>query len=305
MLWQRLLFGALLIAALIGLIRADDWLSSQAGLETVGRVDDGLVVVVILAALSALGVRELGRLVRAAGHAPLAAWAGLICVFLIAIPFLVVNHRWPCCCFVNAGVNDLTVGAILVAFLGTALIVSCRRHTDGVISDIGATLLMILYLGLLPQYLVRIRMFGPPGAVWLLLYFVGTVKFCDIGAYFTGLAIGRHKLIVWLSPKKTWEGLIGGLATSAGVAMLVSYLVRTHSTPLTPLASTFPELPTAALFGLLMGLVGQGGDLLESLFKRGAQAKDSANAIPAFGGVLDVIDSLLPTAPLAYWMLLQ
>lgn len=305
MLWQRLLFGALLIAALIGLIFADDGLSAKAGPESIGRIDDGLIVVVILAALSALGTGELGRLIRAAGHAPLVFWAGLISVFLIAAPFLVVNHRWPCCCFENAGVNDLTVGALLIAFLGAAFFVSCRRRTDGVFSDIGATLLMILYLGLLPQFFLRIRLFGPPGAVWLLLYFVGTVKFCDIGAYFTGLAIGRHKLIVWLSPKKTWEGLIGGLATSAGMAILVAHLVRTHSAPLTPLAGAFPELPKAALFGLLMGLIGQGGDLLESLFKRGARAKDSANAIPAFGGVLDIIDSLLPTAPLAYWMLLQ
>lgn len=305
MLWQRLFFGALLIAALVGLIYGDDALSLSGGDAPVKCFWNGLIVVVILVVLVLLGGLELRKLFRAAGHAPLMLWPLTCAVALVAIPYAACGNCMCGAIHPRAMAAELTPVVLTIGFLGTCCFVAARRRIDGAVADIALSMFIVLYLGLLPQYLVRIRMFGPPGAVWLLLYFVGTVKFCDIGAYFTGMAIGRHKLIVWLSPKKTWEGLIGGLATSAGVAMLVSHLVRTHSADLSPLAAAFPDLPKAAVFGLLMGLVGQGGDLLESLIKRGAQAKDSAKAIPAFGGVLDIIDSLLPTAPIAYWMLVQ
>lgn len=304
MLWQRLFFGAVLIAALIGLVYTDDWLSKGPVAQGEGHAQTGLIVLAILAALAALGTWELAKLFAAAGHSPVARWSGLMSVLILAIPYVVANQRLPSALATQAGTDGLTVAGLVIAFVGACFFVACRRRTENAAADIALTLFMVLYLGLLPQFLIRLRMFGPPGAVWLLLYFVGVVKFCDIGAYFTGLTIGRHKLIVWLSPKKTWEGLLGGLATSAGVAVLISYLVRTYADP-SPLTAAFPEWPRAAVFGLLMGLLGQGGDLLESLIKRGAQAKDSAHAIPAFGGVLDIIDSLLPTAPVAYWMLVQ
>ncbi len=302
MLWQRLFFGALLIAALVGLIYADDSLSRSGA--CVHSYFGGLIVVVILVILVVLGGLELRGLFQAAGHAPLALWPIGCAIVLVLIPYAVSNNCMFGATSPRAMAEQLTTVALTVSFIGACCFVAARRRIEGAIADIALSMFIVLYLGLLPQYLIRIRMFGPPGAVWLLLYFVGTVKFCDIGAYFTGRAIGRHKLIVWLSPKKTVEGFIGGLATSAGVAMLVAHLVRTYADP-SPLTAAFPPLSTAAVFGLLMGLVGQGGDLLESLIKRGAQAKDSAKAIPAFGGVLDIIDSLLPTAPIAYWMLVQ
>jgi phosphatidate cytidylyltransferase len=304
MLWQRLFFGALLIAALLGLVYADGWLSRGPDAQVEGRVQTGLIVLAILAALVALGAWELARLFATAGHWPLPYWSALISVALLTIPYVVANQRLPSALAEQAGTNELTVACLVIAFVGACFFIACRRRTENAAANIALSMFIVLYLGLLPQFLIRLRMFGPPGSVWLLLYFVGVVKFCDIGAYFTGFTIGRHKLIVWLSPKKTWEGLLGGLATSAGTAVLISYLVRTYAEP-SALTAAFPEWPKAAVFGLLMGLVGQGGDLLESLIKRGAQAKDSANAVPAFGGVLDIIDSLLPTAPLAYWMLVQ
>jgi phosphatidate cytidylyltransferase len=114
------------------------------------------------------------------------------------------------------------------------------------------------------------------------------VKFTDIGAYFTGKSIGRHKLIAWLSPGKTWEGLIGGLLVAALVgAACAPFLVEV-------------EWWQGLIFGAIFGFVGQCGDLLESLMKRDAEVKDSGNTIPGFGGVLDVIDSPLVTAPVAY-----
>jgi phosphatidate cytidylyltransferase len=118
------------------------------------------------------------------------------------------------------------------------------------------------------------------------------VKFADIGAYFGGRLLGRHKLIAWLSPGKTWEGLFCGLATSALVGLACSIIWHSQLSTLT--------WGKALLFGAIIGAVGQAGDLLESLMKRDAQVKDSGNIIPGFGGLLDVIDSPLLAAPAAY-----
>ena len=137
------------------------------------------------------------------------------------------------------------------------------------------------------------------------MYVVATVKVCDIGAFFTGMAIGRNKMIEWLSPKKTLEGLAGGVAASIAVAVLTPIIIDRLAPASSALRGLFPSLGVATIFGLLMAIVGQGGDLVESLFKRDAKAKDSANAIPAFGGVLDVLDSPLWAAPVAWWLLIH
>jgi phosphatidate cytidylyltransferase len=115
-----------------------------------------------------------------------------------------------------------------------------------------------------------------------------TVKFTDIGAFFGGRALGRHKLIPWLSPGKTWEGLICGMLTAGAAGAACSRFM--------------PHLSwgKAAIFGVIIGGIGQMGDLLESMMKRDAQVKDSSSMIPGFGGVLDITDSPLLAAPFAY-----
>ena len=114
------------------------------------------------------------------------------------------------------------------------------------------------------------------------------VKFTDIGAYFGGRAFGKHKLIPWLSPGKTWEGLFFGLLTAGLVGAICARWTL--------------ELlwHRGLIFGIIIGGVGQLGDLLESLMKRDAEVKDSGQLIPGFGGILDVIDSPLLAAPVAY-----
>jgi phosphatidate cytidylyltransferase len=120
---------------------------------------------------------------------------------------------------------------------------------------------------------------------------------CDTGAYFTGRAIGRHKLIVWLSPGKTWEGLIGGVITSSLVGLLFAWLSQRFLSP-----GDHVPLHLGAIWGCIFGLVGQFGDLMKSLLKRGAGIKDSSSLLPGLGGVLDVLDSPLMVAPVAYWL---
>ena len=117
-----------------------------------------------------------------------------------------------------------------------------------------------------------------------------------MGAYFAGRFLGRHKATPVLSPKKTWEGFAGGLAASVATALVVWRL-----------GPVFPggELAwlSAVAFGLVVGLTGIVGDLAESLVKRDCQKKDASTVVPGFGGVLDVVDSIVFAAPVVYWWL--
>ncbi|MDA1007542.1 MAG: phosphatidate cytidylyltransferase [Planctomycetota bacterium] len=119
------------------------------------------------------------------------------------------------------------------------------------------------------------------------------VKSTDIGAYFIGRSFGRHKLIHWLSPGKTWEGLAGGFlfgAISTWIATRLGVLPSTH---------VLDTLSRCAAFGLLTAVIATMGDLTESLLKRSAGVKDSGRLLPGMGGVLDAVDSLIYTGPCA------
>lgn len=150
---------------------------------------------------------------------------------------------------------------------------------------LAASFFVVGYLGFLPCFLAQLR-WRPDGALALAAAIFVT-KSCDIGAYFTGRLLGRHRMSPILSPKKTWEGAAGGLllATATGVGFL---------------AWTYPWW-AAALLGLALGLAGMIGDLMESLLKRDSGHKDASTMVPGFGGVLDVIDALLFAGPVAYF----
>jgi phosphatidate cytidylyltransferase len=164
---------------------------------------------------------------------------------------------------------------------------------------------MAAYLGLLPSFLAQLR--WPPvsaaesGAAYnaaaALALTIFVPKCCDIGAYFTGRLLGRHPMTPVLSPKKTWEGLIGGLLLSAGVAVAINRLLSV------PAHALRGGDVSAAGFGLVVGGVGALGDLAESLIKRDCRRKDASQAVPGFGGVLDVVDSIVFAVPVAYcWL---
>ena len=155
----------------------------------------------------------------------------------------------------------------------------------------------VIYIGLLGSFLVRIRQMGwlsedvytPLQGVYYLAIFVFTIKLTDICAFFTGKYLGRHRLISSISPGKTVEGLIGGL--TGGIITCV-ILCR--------MTGTLNNLSLAVLLGTVLAGLGQLGDLAESIFKRDAKEKDSSDSVPGFGGLLDVFDSLLVAAPLAF-----
>jgi phosphatidate cytidylyltransferase len=168
------------------------------------------------------------------------------------------------------------------------------RTTTDAFRRIACTMLTVMYLGVSGAIIMNIRMaYGVP----VLVLFMAAVKSTDIGAYFTGSAIGRHKLIPWLSPGKTWEGLFGGMAAAGGIGMLAVWAMDIH------IAGLAVPLWRAAIFGVVVGLIGQFGDLSESLLKRSVNVKDSGAVVPEFGGVLDILDSPLLAAPAGYLML--
>ena len=129
---------------------------------------------------------------------------------------------------------------------------------------------------------------------------ISAVKGADIGAYFTGTAIGRHKLIPWLSPGKSVEGLIGAILFGSLITYgLVSVLPKDSVISALSNLGTFKLI----LLGGCLAIVGQLGDLSESLLKRDANMKDSASFIPEFGGFCDLLDSVLPAGFIWFWML--
>jgi phosphatidate cytidylyltransferase len=173
------------------------------------------------------------------------------------------------------------------------------KSNERALYTMGCNMLALLYVPYLFNSFTRIAFSWDEGGltdpvgrqgVMLALYTIGVVKLSDVGAYFTGRAIGRHKLFPRISPKKTWEGLIGGMLAAIAASMAFAHF----STHLSGLIGPVH----AAVLGLLLAVAGVLGDMFESVVKRAAGFKDSSSVIPGMGGLLDVLDSLLFGAPL-------
>ncbi len=282
MLRTRLIFGVLLIATLVGAIWLDDTIEGLKWPFGDGTAPPGVVAAVVVAFLSAMGSIELCAMYRAKGivSSPvlmaLSGWAGLVvCGFVPSS---------------SMGVEAVGMaGSAALAVLVSSMVYSARNERpEGVVASTGAALLAFVYLGMALGFVLLVRR---EHEAWMLLWVLVTTKSCDIGAYFTGRLIGRTKLIEWLSPGKTWEGLAGGLVLSGVVGGFGSQWASQLS------------LAWGVGIGVALGLVGQVGDLLASLLKRDAGLKDSGSGLPGFGGWLDVLDSPLLAMPVAYWLL--
>jgi phosphatidate cytidylyltransferase len=158
------------------------------------------------------------------------------------------------------------------------------------------TVWIINYLGLFPSFFVQLRWLAdsPAVASTALALAIFVPKSGDIGAYCTGRLFGRRPMTPTLSPKKTWEGAIGGLVFAVGTTIGINRLAA-------------PPLPQQwsieIMFGVTVGIAGMLGDLAESLLKRDCQRKDASQTVPGFGGVLDVVDSVIFAAPVSYlWL---
>jgi phosphatidate cytidylyltransferase len=194
------------------------------------------------------------------------------------------NFGWPLAAFALA---------VLAAFIGEIV----RYQVPGRAAvNLALTILSFAYVGLLLTFVVQIA-FGPAGLLALLSLII-VVKMSDTGAYTVGRLIGRHKMTPRLSPGKTWEGAAGAMLFAVGGSWIVFNVLRPQL--ITSGAPVGPSIWQWVAYGLLVGIVGMLGDLAESLLKRDAGQKNSSAWMPGLGGVLDVLDSILFAAPVAY-----
>jgi phosphatidate cytidylyltransferase len=265
----------------------------------------GAPLAALIAIVSALGAWEFFRIARAAGHQPL----DNIGIAIAGIIPLVVHARF-------LGLYDpslagpLTIAAITVLAL-LAISIWTRGVAGKPLGAVATTVFGIAYTGGMLSYGIAVRnhqyAFAPaelgrftlPSGGLLLLLPVFITWASDIGAYAAGRTMGRRKLIPSVSPGKTVEGSIGGLLAS----MLVAWVyVRFVLHGAAHLDFKFPPYGVL-LFGALVSVAAQIGDLAESLLKREAGVKDSSHLIPGHGGILDRFDSLLFVLPISYIVL--
>src|SRR6266705_2873243 len=193
--------------------------------------------------------------------------------------------------------------AVLLFFLLTVFArqMFARLRHDEPLQTMAYTLFGLLYVLWLFNFITKIVYVMPrssSGAVtgqFYVLYLIAVTKFSDMGAYLTGSAIGNNLIVPQISPKKTWEGFGGALVFSLLSSLALYKLMPGH----------LPVLTTAhaTVLGLLLGFAAVIGDLAESIIKRSTGVKNSGNMLPGIGGALDLVDSLLFTAPLLFFYL--
>ncbi len=191
--------------------------------------------------------------------------------------------------------------SILTGFVWAVFLYEMARFTrpGGAVERMALTWWILGYLGLLPCFFCQLRWIYPEnqairGSVCLALA-IFVPKCGDIGAFFTGMLLGRNRMSPVISPKKTWEGAVGGLGVATASAVIIDQFA--------PDAVLGRNLWLEIGFGLSVGLVGMLGDLAESLIKRDCRKKDASDTLPGFGGLLDVVDAVIFAAPLSYlWL---
>jgi phosphatidate cytidylyltransferase len=278
MLKYRLVFGTLMTALFAAIVIFDGRLD---GTLTASAADDkplrGTIICILIALLVIPAHLELSKLAAAKNLKILSP------VTIIASILFATSWYWPQLVEISPAIylSFLSAFSLLALFLYQYF----RYGTSGVLANCGASYFSIIYLGLLGAFALGVRIdFGP----WALLMYIFVVKSADIGAYSIGSIFGRHKFSPVISPGKSWEGMAGAVATAIIVAILFAVICDIMVWWL------------AVIFGVCFAFIGQMGDLAESMIKRDAVQKDSANMVPGFGGILDILDSLLPAAPFAY-----
>jgi phosphatidate cytidylyltransferase len=203
----------------------------------------------------------------------------LIGIGLTGFAALILGTHWP-------GIIVPTLLATLVCAISVPLL--SRSPLEQSLRDSAMTLFGILYLGLTLGMLSMTRLL--PQGEWLIFFLLLVTWASDTAAYYIGTLYGRHRLAPTISPKKTFEGLVGGLIA----AIIIAYAARWWF---------LPELSglDCLILGTLLTITGLWGDLTESAMKRSVGMKDSGGILPGHGGMLDRLDSLLFTAPVFYY----
>ena len=243
---------------------------------------------VLISLISVLTLREFYALMHASGYDPFDKFGLCFGALITLSPWIEVQLGWP-----TALLLPLAVIVFAVRLLG-------ERTPETRVESLASTLFGLVYVAVMLKYLVAIVTPVPGDTITadarllLCLWLIAVAKFCDTGALLSGMAFGKHKMSPQISPKKTWEGAIGGVLVSMGVGALIAWLARgvfpPHMTPL-----------VAALMAAPIAVVGIVADLVESVLKRRANMKDSGATIPGIGGMFDLSDSIILVAPIGYF----
>jgi phosphatidate cytidylyltransferase len=300
MLRTRLLVSAIVIAVLVLL----GWLDHRASIP-------GMWLAPAVVLFAVLATREMLHLYAANRLTPWPPAVYLGTLLILAAPWLPLcvhglgrgplEGATPAAPVLPPGAlsEHWTLLAVAVSmFVVLAGEMARFRQPGGATANLSVAVFSIAYLGLLGSFAVRLRLDWGIGALASLII---VTKVGDTGAYFFGKTFGRHPMAPTLSPKKTMEGLLGAMVFSLGAAWTMGLWVMPS---LSPSSSPTSPLPTRMIgwgvFGLFVGGFGAFGDLVESLLKRDSQCKDSSAWVPGLGGVLDMLDSVLTAAPIAY-----
>jgi phosphatidate cytidylyltransferase len=293
MLGSRLLVSTILIPAFVGLCTLDHRMG-----------DDAWILLALCVGLAVRCCYEMCDLMRVRNLAP-EWWVTSVCsISLIACLW------WGRASGQNGtGCESLlTLSKPMFAFgmivLGLFTYEAFKFREPGrSLETMGAHLLIVVYVGLLLTFTAQLRwVAGTQAGYFTLASLVICVKLGDVGAYTFGRLWGKKKMAPILSPGKTWMGAIGGICGSMlGAALWLQFGIRLFSSEWTP-----PPIQWTLCYGLILAVAGMVGDLCESLIKRDTGQKDAAKLMPGFGGLLDLLDSIIFAGPIAYllWMIL-
>jgi phosphatidate cytidylyltransferase len=259
-LFSRLLVVVVLLPVVIGLVYLGGW---------------WLFALAVVGGLLAL--HELYAMVRELRPLVLGGYVGYI-VTLLAL---------------QLGGVQWMLGGLLATFVFAFVVYGLGGVRQSATQSFGVTLLGVAWVGGGIGCLLLIRDI-PEFGFWAVMAVLFTVFAADTGAFFVGRALGRHRMAPAISPRKSWEGLVGGLIAAVGMAFVILYKDRDE----------FLTIPQSLVLGLLIAIAAVLGDLFESAIKRDLDVKDSGNLLGGHGGVLDRLDSLLWAGPAAFFAIL-
>ncbi len=234
------------------------------------------IFLVVITVLSVMGVHEFYRMTENKGIYPFYYMGLSVAAFIpMSLYFgLELNRDWQL---------FLVIAGLIILFL----LQIRREENDGATAGIAISIFGIFYISWTLTFLLRLRLL--PEGVGLSAMTIVATKVCDILAYLVGSRFGSHPFMPKVSPKKTWEGFWAGLFGAVVSSEIFSFFIVSINAK------------DALILGILIGVFGQLGDISESLIKRDCQVKDSSSVFPGMGGVLDIVDSLLFTSPIAYF----
>jgi phosphatidate cytidylyltransferase len=262
---QRIIVAIILIPVTIGAVYAGGW-----------------VYLVLILGLLGTAAWEYLRMFQKGGLCPSRS------ILIGGVLLLAASRAW-----LGFTYSDLFLSAIILVCMFVHTL-AYERGIDCSASSFAVTLSGVLYLGWIGAYLFSLR--NLPDGIWWTLTVVPSAAFADSGGYIFGKTLGKHRFSPRVSPKKTWEGYLGGIVFAMVLTALIAALWHLRAPAITPLAGL--------IIGAVMSILCPIGDLGESMLKRQFGLKDSSNLLPGHGGIFDRIDSWLWAGVIGYYLVL-